>query len=75
MTPPDKPIAARPRVGLAARRRRYQGRSDIIIRPRVAHLNANSPFHMQLSFRRGEEAAREALPLIEEMLRGQTPLR
>jgi NTE family protein len=43
--------------------------ADIIIRPRVAHLNANSPFHMQLSLRRGEEAASEALPLIEAMLR------
>jgi predicted acylesterase/phospholipase RssA len=43
--------------------------ADIVIRPRVAHLNANSPFHMQLSLRRGAEAAREALPLIEEMLR------
>ena len=43
--------------------------ADVIIRPRVAHLNANSPFHMQLSLRRGEEAAREALPLIEAMLR------
>ena len=42
---------------------------DVIIRPRVAHLNANSPFHMQLSLRRGEEAAREALPRIEAMLR------
>jgi hypothetical protein len=36
--------------------------------------NANSPFHMPLSLRRGEEAAREALPLIEKVLRGQTPL-
>jgi predicted acylesterase/phospholipase RssA len=44
--------------------------ADVIIRPRVARLNANSPFHMQLSLRRGEEAAREALPLIEAMLRG-----
>lgn len=43
--------------------------ADVIIRPRVAHLNANSPFHMQVSLRRGEEATREALPLIEEMLR------
>jgi NTE family protein len=43
--------------------------ADVIIRPRVAHLNANSPFHMQLGRRRGEEAAREALPLIEAMLR------
>jgi NTE family protein len=43
--------------------------ADVIIRPGVAHLNANSPFHMRLSLRRGEEAARSALPLIEEMLR------
>lgn len=43
--------------------------ADVVIRPRVGHLNANSPFHMRLSLRRGEEAAREALPLIEEMLR------
>jgi len=43
--------------------------ADVVIRPRVAHLNANSPFHMQLSLRRGEEAARQALPRIEEMLR------
>ena len=43
--------------------------ADVIIRPRVAHLNANSPFHMQLSLRRGEEAAREALPRIDAMLR------
>ena len=43
--------------------------ADVVIRPRVAHLNANSPFHMKLSLRRGEEAAREALPLIEDMLR------
>jgi NTE family protein len=43
--------------------------ADVIIRPQVAHLNANSPFHMQLSLRRGEEAAREALPRIEVMLR------
>lgn len=43
--------------------------ADVVIRPRVAHLNANSPFHMQVSLGRGEEAAREALPLIEQMLR------
>jgi NTE family protein len=49
--------------------------ADLVIRPRVAHLNANSPFHMQLSLRRGEEAAREALPLIEEMLRERAPQR
>ena len=42
--------------------------ADVVIRPRVAHLNANSPFHMQLSLHRGEQAAREALPLIEQML-------
>jgi len=46
--------------------------ADVVIRPRVAHLNANSPFHMRLSLRRGEEAAREALPLIQEMLREST---
>jgi hypothetical protein len=49
--------------------------ADVIIRPRVAHLNANSPFHMQLSLRRGEEAAREALPLIEEVLSKRVPRR
>jgi len=49
--------------------------ADVIIRPRVAHLNANSPFHMQLSLRRGEEAARESLPLIEAMLRERAPRR
>ncbi len=43
--------------------------ADVVIRPRVAHLNPNSPFHMQLSLRRGEEAARAALPVIEEALR------
>jgi NTE family protein len=43
--------------------------ADVVIRPQVARLNANSPFHMRLSLRRGEEAAREALPRIEEMLR------
>jgi hypothetical protein len=36
--------------------------------------NANSPFQMPLSLRRGEEAAQEALPLIEKMLRERTPL-
>jgi NTE family protein len=47
--------------------------ADVVIRPRVAHLNANSPFHMQLSLRRGEEAARQALPMIQEMLRKSCP--
>lgn len=45
--------------------------ADVVIRPRVAHLNANSPFHMRLGLRRGEEAAREALPFIQEMLTKQ----
>jgi NTE family protein len=43
--------------------------ADVEIRPQVDYLNANSPFHLRLSLRRGEEAAREALPLIREMLR------
>jgi NTE family protein len=47
--------------------------ADVVIRPRVAHLNANSPFHLRLSLRRGEEAAREALPLILDMLRKSSP--
>ena len=45
--------------------------AEVTIRPDVARLNANSPFHMRRCLRRGEEAAREALPRIEELLAGR----
>ncbi len=42
--------------------------AEVTIRPDVARLNANSPFHVRLALRRGKEAARAALPRIEELL-------
>jgi len=42
--------------------------ADVTIRPDVVNISANSPFHMAEAMRRGEEAARAALPLIEDLL-------
>ncbi len=47
--------------------------AEVTIRPDVARLNANSPFQMRLALLRGEEAARAALPQIEELLAGHGP--
>ena len=38
------------------------------IRPDVVSISANSPFHMAVAMKRGEEAARAALPQIEDLL-------
>ncbi len=43
-------------------------RADVSIRPDVVDISANSPFHMAVCMRRGEEAARAALPQIEALL-------
>jgi hypothetical protein len=40
----------------------------VTIRPDVVNISANSPFHMVVAMQRGEEAARAALPLIEDLL-------
>jgi NTE family protein len=42
--------------------------ADVTIRPEVARLNANSPFHMRRCLELGEKAARAALPRIEALL-------
>ena len=42
--------------------------ADVTIRPDVVNISANSPFHMVVAMQRGEEAARAALPLIEDLL-------
>jgi NTE family protein len=46
-----------------------RSRADVTIRPDVVNVSANSPFHLALAMRRGEEAARAALPEIEALLR------
>jgi NTE family protein len=46
--------------------------AELTIYPDVARLNANSPFQMRLALRRGEEAARAALPAVEELLAGRS---
>ncbi len=43
-------------------------RADVTIRPDVINISANSPFHLAVAMKRGEEAARAALPLIEDLL-------
>ncbi|HUS82281.1 MAG TPA: patatin-like phospholipase family protein [Dehalococcoidia bacterium] len=43
--------------------------ADVTIRPDVVRISANSPFHLAIAMRRGEEAARAALPEIEALLR------
>lgn len=42
--------------------------ADVAIRPNLARLSANSPFHMRRCLERGEEAARAALPRIRALL-------
>ena len=44
-------------------------RADVSIRPDVAQISANSPFHLVDAMRRGEAATRAALPEIEALLR------
>jgi NTE family protein len=46
--------------------------ADVIIRPEVARLSANSPFHMRRSLKLGEEAARAALPRIGALFQENT---
>lgn len=46
--------------------------ADVVIRPDLRRHNSNSPFQALLALRRGEQAARDALPRIREML-GQAP--
>jgi len=43
--------------------------ADVSIRPDVIDISANSPFHLGEAMKRGEEAARAALPEIEALLR------
>ncbi len=42
--------------------------ADVTIRPDVVSISANSPFHMAVAMQRGEQAARAALPVIEDLL-------
>jgi NTE family protein len=42
--------------------------AEVVIRPDVDGLNPNSPFNVEVALRRGEEAARAALPQIERLL-------
>ncbi|MGB6837240.1 MAG: hypothetical protein WBF66_06010, partial [Dehalococcoidia bacterium] len=42
--------------------------ADVTIRPDMARLSANSPFHMRRCLERGEAAARDALPQIQALL-------
>ncbi len=42
--------------------------ADVVIRPDLRRLNSNRPFHVLLAMRRGEQAAREALPRIMALL-------
>ncbi|MDI6857927.1 MAG: patatin-like phospholipase family protein [Dehalococcoidia bacterium] len=42
-------------------------KADVTIRPDVIRISANSPFHLQMCMRRGEEAARAALPEIKAL--------
>ena len=49
--------------------------AEVVIRPAVDHLNPNSPFHVELALRLGEEAARAALPDIERLLGGRKGVR
>ncbi len=43
-------------------------RADVTIRPDVVNVSANSPFCMAVAMKRGEEAARAALPQIKALL-------
>jgi len=45
-----------------------RSQADVSIRPDVVKISANSPFHLAEAMRRGEEAARAALPDIEALL-------
>lgn len=47
---------------------RSERRADVTIRPDVIQISANSPFHLQVCMKRGEEAARAALPEIEALM-------
>lgn len=42
---------------------------DVLICPDVRRFSANSPYHAPLSFQRGVEAAKQALPTIQRVLR------
>lgn len=43
-------------------------KADVTIQPDVIDISANSPFHLRVCLRRGEEAARRALPEIGRLL-------
>ena len=43
--------------------------ADVSIRPDIVNISANSPFHLVEAMKRGENAARAALPEIEALLR------
>lgn len=47
---------------------RSRRKADVTIRPYVIKISANSPFHLALCMKRGEEAARAALPEIEGLM-------
>lgn len=44
-------------------------KADVTIRPDVIEISANSPFHLAVCMKRGEEAALAALPEIEALTR------
>jgi NTE family protein len=46
-----------------------RSQADVSIRPDVIDISANSPFHLGEAMKRGEAAARAALPEIEALLR------
>ncbi len=43
--------------------------ADVTIRPDIMNISANSPFHLSEAMKKGEEAARAALPEIEALLK------
>ncbi|MEE8347827.1 MAG: hypothetical protein V3S20_10795, partial [Dehalococcoidia bacterium] len=55
-------------AGLLSKGRQASERADIEIRPDMRGINPMWPWHVQTAVRRGETAARRALPAIRRLL-------
>lgn len=64
---PDPPASALFLLFTLVEPPRVLMKADVTIRPDVIDISANSPFHLKVCLRRGEEAARRALPEIRRL--------
>ncbi len=60
-------------IHAAANELKHGRTADVVLRPPVARLSGNSPFHMTHCLEAGIAAAQEALPAIQALLAGESP--